>query len=86
MFYNDVIERFVSVTKDIFGEGLTGIYLHGSLAMRCFNPQKSDIDLIVILEKDISDRQKMTFLEQMAALNDKAPEKGLEISIVKREY
>lgn len=24
---------------------LTGIYLHGSLAMGCYNPESSDIDL-----------------------------------------
>lgn len=37
---------------------LTGIYLHGSMAMGCFNPEKSDIDLIVVIEDNISDRQK----------------------------
>lgn len=86
MLYGEVIERFVAVTKDILGEELTGIYLHGSLAMGCFNPEKSDIDLIVIVENNISDIQKMTFLEQIVALNSKAPEKGLEVSIVKRKY
>ena len=48
MLYGDVIESFVSVTKDVLREELTGIYLHGSLAMGCFNPEKSDIYLIVI--------------------------------------
>lgn len=65
---------------------LTGIYLHGSLAMGCFNPEKSDIDLIVVIENKISDRQKMRFMEQVVRLNERAPAKGLELSIVERTY
>lgn len=65
---------------------LTGIYLHGSMAMGCFNPEKSDIDLIVVAEGEISDRQKMRFMEQVVRLNERAPAKGLELSIVKRKY
>lgn len=44
---NDLISTFVDSTKDILGENLVGVYLHGSLAMGCFNPQRSDIDLII---------------------------------------
>ncbi len=33
---------------------LVGIYLHGSLAMGCFNPQRSDIDLLVRIGEGIS--------------------------------
>jgi predicted nucleotidyltransferase len=30
---------------------LTGVYLHGSLAMACFNPARSDVDLLVITQQ-----------------------------------
>lgn len=86
MFYQDLIDQFVIMTKEIIGEQLTGIYLHGSLAMGCFKPVKSDIDLIVIIENDISDVQKMEFMKRVVNLNQQAPEKGLEISVVKRKY
>lgn len=86
MFYQKLMDEFVAVTKEIIGERLTGIYLHGSLAMGCFNPEKSDIDLIVIIEDDISDSQKMEFMKLVVGLNQQAPAKGLEISIVKRSY
>ncbi len=65
---------------------LTGVYLHGSMAMGCFNPKKSDIDLIVVAEGEISDAQKMKFMERVVQLNERAPAKGLELSVVKREY
>ena len=86
MLYQSVIDDFVTAAKEIIGEQLTGIYLHGSLAMGCFNPDKSDIDLIIVIEQNISDEQKMKFMEQVVALNQQAPAKGLEMSIVLRKY
>lgn len=86
MFYNELIDCFTDISRGALGEKLTGIYLHGSLAMGCFHPQKSDIDLIVVVETGISDRQKMQFMEQIVRLNSQAPPKGLEVSVVKREY
>lgn len=86
MFYQKLIDEFCDISKSIIGNDLTGIYLHGSLAMRCFNPEKSDIDLIVVIEEDITDVQKIEFMHHLVALNEKAPAKGFEISIVKREY
>lgn len=86
MFYQNVIDEFCDMSKAIIGNNLTGIYLHGSLAMGCFNPEKSDIDLIVVIEEDITDDQKIEFMQHLVALNEKAPAKGFEISIVKRKY
>lgn len=86
MLYENVLGEFVLAAKDIIGEQLTGVYLHGSLAMGCFNPEKSDIDLIVVTEGSLSDEQKMQFMERVAALNRQAPAKGLEMSIVQRKY
>jgi predicted nucleotidyltransferase len=86
MFYKTVIKEFIDVSREIIADKLTGIYLHGSMAMNCFNPEKSDIDLLVVIEKDINDTQKMDFMRQVVKLNNRAPKKGLEISIVKREY
>ena len=86
MFCQNILNEFVSFTKEIFGGALTGIYLHGSMAMGCFNPKKSDIDLIIVIGADISDFQKTEFMKRVVNLNRKAPEKGLELSVVKREF
>lgn len=45
---SDQIEGFTEAVVRLLGDNLTGIYLHGSLAMGCFNPARSDIDLFVI--------------------------------------
>jgi len=45
--YIKLLESFVERNKEILEDSLVGIYLHGSAAMGCFNPAKSDIDLLV---------------------------------------
>ncbi len=86
MMYQDVLDKIVDNCKEIFGADLTGVYLHGSLAMGCFNPDKSDLDLIIVIEKDILDKQKLEFMNELTELNKKAPGKGIELSIVKKVY
>lgn len=86
MFYQNVMDEFTAISKEIIGDNLIGIYLHGSMAMDCFNPEKSDIDLLIVIENDLTDVQKMEFMKQIVKLNKHAPAKGLEISVVKREY
>ncbi len=41
-------ERLFARIFQLFPGNVVGIYLHGSLAMGCFNPQRSDLDLLVI--------------------------------------
>ena len=42
------VENFTGQLTALLADNLVGIYLHGSLAMACFNPQRSDLDLLVI--------------------------------------
>ena len=86
MFYEELLTRFVETSKSIFGDNLVGVYLHGSLAMGCFNPQKSDLDLILVVENDIPKDTKLEFLQKVVKFNEEAPQKGIELSIVKREF
>ena len=79
----NLIDHFVMQSKHILQDNLTGIYLHGSAAMGCFNDQKSDIDLIVVVKNDISKAIKRRYMDMVVALNEKAPKKGIELSIVK---
>ncbi len=78
-----LLDAFVMNSKDILGNNLTGIYLHGSAAMGCFNEKKSDIDLLVVIKSDISKELKRQYMDMVVALNREAPSKGIELSIVK---
>jgi len=80
-----VTTAFARKCREILGDNLTGVYLHGSAAMGCFNEEKSDIDLLVVVEKGVPDEVKRRFMDMVTALNKKAPEKGIEMSIVRRE-
>ncbi len=77
-------ERFAEACARTLGDNLTGVYLHGSAAMGCFHPQKSDIDLLAVVEQEPSDTQKLALMKQIVRLNEDAPAKGLEMSVVLR--
>jgi len=79
-----VINIFVEKSKEILQDNLVGIYLHGSAVMGCYNPAKSDIDLIVVVKDSIDDSVKRAFMDMVVELNSKGPAKGIEMSIVKQ--
>ena len=80
-----VIESFVSHSRQILGENLVGVYLHGSAVMGCFNPAKSDLDFIVVIAHPMTDETKRAYMDMVLALNVDGPAKGIEMSIVLRE-
>ncbi len=84
--YHNLLQRIVQKSAEIFGDNLTGIYLHGSAVMGCFQAQKSDLDLIFVVEREISDAEKLDFLAYVAEWNGEAPEKGIELSIVRESF
>lgn len=84
MEYQHLLDKFVSAAKRCFSEKLTGVYLHGSLAMGCFHPDVSDIDLLVVVDGDISCNEKLLFMQEVLSLNRLAPQKGIEMSVVQR--
>lgn len=86
MIYEDLLSRFTEMCREILGENLTGVYLHGSAAMGCFQPEISDLDLLVIVNTDVPDGVKAEFMEHVICLNEEGPGKGMELSLVKREF
>lgn len=81
---NTITTCFVDKSKEILQENLVGIYLHGSAVMGCFNPAKSDLDLIVVVKESMSDVDKRVYMDMVVDLNSKGPAKGIEMSVVKQ--
>lgn len=81
----ELLADFVEQSRHILSDNLIGIYLHGSAVMGCFHPEKSDIDLILVVKDEVSDTVKRLFMDMVVELNSRAPKKGLELSIVKEE-
>ena len=82
---DSLINGFVEESKGILQDNLVGIYLHGSSVMGCFNPLKSDIDLIIVVNRPLTDSVKRAFMDMVVRYNAAGPAKGIEMSIVLRE-
>lgn len=79
---NEILDVIVSNYHEILNTNLVGIYLHGSLAMKCFNPDSSDIDFLVVVKKDISFKVKKKLIDVLLKLSKDGPRKGFEMSII----
>ena len=78
----ELLDAIVTRSKQILKDNLTGIYLHGSAVMGCFNPEKSDLDLIVVVNETLPDSIKKEYMDMIVELNASGPAKGIEMSIV----
>lgn len=79
-----LISGFTEESERILQDNLAGIYLHGSAVMGCFNPEKSDIDLIVVVYRPLSDSVKRAYMDMVIGKNAMGPAKGIEMSVVLR--
>ncbi|MER3555417.1 MAG: hypothetical protein C4331_14030 [Meiothermus sp.] len=50
----EIIETLVRQIKSVLADNLEGLYLKGSLALGDFNPETSDVDLLVITKELVS--------------------------------
>ncbi len=82
MQYESILTQFTTAAESVFTNRLIGVYLHGSAVMDCFNPVTSDLDLIVVVNGDITDDEKLKFMAEVVRLNESAPAKGIEMSVV----
>jgi predicted nucleotidyltransferase len=64
-----VTAQFIKLTLDILKDNVMGIYLHGSLAMGCFNPIRSDIDLLVNTHRQIHVEERHLLVNELLALS-----------------
>ena len=81
-----LINGFVERSKEILRDNLVGVYLHGSSVMGCFNPRKSDIDLIIVADRPLSCSDKRDLMETAVGFNAIGPAKGIEMSVVLRKF
>ncbi len=63
--------------------GLKGIYLHGSLAMGCFNPAASDLDLLVVSSTKIPSSAVPSILYALLEISRKPI--PIEVSILNQQ-
>ena len=81
----EITAMFVSRSADILKGKLTGIYLHGSAAMGCYQPKKSDLDFLVVVQESMTETEKRQYMDMVTDLDAEGPAKGIEMSIVTRD-
>ncbi len=86
---NELLCDFILLATSSFCGNVAGIYLHGSAAMDCYNPEKSDVDLIVVTRKAPTDAEKRAFMDGLIKLDARLPigcgdvrHGGFELSVV----
>ena len=80
--YEPVLAECRELFEAILGDQLVGIYVHGSIAFHCFNWEKSDIDFLVVVKEPMTSDEKLLVMNRLYAVNEHAPEKGIEMSIM----
>lgn len=81
MIYEEILSEITKVSRETFSDGLVGIYLHGSLAMGCFNPEKSDIDALVVTESTASKEALESYVEAIKAAD---PDGRVDLHVIER--
>ena len=80
----EITVRFAERSAAILKGKLTGIYLHGSAAMGCYQPGKSDLDFLAVVDRELTETEKREYMEMVAELDREDPAGGIEMSIVLR--
>jgi predicted nucleotidyltransferase len=75
------LEELASGLREVLGDRLVGVYVHGSLALGCFNPRRSDLDVIAVAEGGTSDGERL----RLASLFAAPAERPLELHLLRRD-
>ncbi|SET52905.1 streptomycin 3-adenylyltransferase [Salinibacillus kushneri] len=86
MFNPSFLNRLVEIYQNYLLENPVGVYLHGSLAMGCYHPEYSDIDILVVVRDKISRATKKRLIQEILRLEQEYPEHKLEMSILLNKY
>lgn len=85
MLTGEILKIMNKSLVDMLGDNLVGIYIHGSYAMSGFNPEMSDIDVLVVVKENLEPKVKRSIISLLIELSQKGPEKGIELSILLEE-
>jgi len=75
-----LVESLATGVPDLLGSNLVGMYVYGSLAFGCYNPMRSDVDVLVVTRRRIATDARGALAEFLQPLRQK-----LEITFLTRE-
>ncbi|NLO97792.1 MAG: DUF4111 domain-containing protein [Peptococcaceae bacterium] len=65
------INKCVNIWKKHLGNELVGVYLHGSIALKAFLPQSSDIDILAVVEDSLDIPTKLAIAKVIIEIDGK---------------
>lgn len=80
----DLLNRISEQSQYLLKDNFAGLYVHGSIAMNCFNSQKSDVDFLIVVKNKLGVAEKKK-LAEILTNQEYSFEKGIEMSIVTLE-
>ncbi len=85
-------KKVIGFTKDVqrriqstIGDDLLAAYLHGSAAMEAFQYERSDIDMLAISNRELTDEERLALVDLLMDPEMPCPGTGLEFSLVTDE-
>lgn len=79
-FAREVLRQTLFDVHAILQGNLIGIYLYGSLAMECFRPRSSDIDVLLVVKERLSKELRKKVIEYLKSACSK--DRRIELSII----
>jgi predicted nucleotidyltransferase len=76
-----VLQELEAQVRDLLGPNLRGMYVYGSVAFGCYNPARSDVDVLVVTGRRMAPETRRAFSALLRLLADAA---RLEISFLSR--
>jgi streptomycin 3"-adenylyltransferase len=70
--------------RGILGEALVGVYPHGSLMLGGWRAERSDVDVLVVVDRPLTSAEKSRLADAWSAHSLPCPGVGLELSVVTR--
>lgn len=89
----EVLEQLGKLSLDlraVLADELVGLYVHGSLVLGCFSPERSDIDLIAVTRRATTNEERSRLGELMLRSSEdkggpRRPPYPLELSLLTEE-
>lgn len=83
---NSLLTEFCEQTLNILGDEVIGIYLTGSLSYGDFEPKRSDIDLLIVIKKKLSDKKTEQIHKMHMSETYIKNGSGVLVSLVPKEF
>ena len=74
--------RVAGALGDFFGGELVGVYVHGSLAQGSFRRDQSDLDLLVVVARELAPGRRAALAKELLALAQSSAAGDLEVSVI----